>query len=175
MPELLPLRFLLLWLLHSGVTLAWATKSTLASVKAWSRNDPVEHLGLTVQHGCPVCLPAALRPTSCELSQAVSGLRGNMEAHEAILLSVVLPKLLWSAPLVPAVERKLDTSFLRACRGRCTWWCKGRVWADHVTLHPRFAGAVRCLTSVAACTRIACLPHTACLCEASRLGFVPLR
>ncbi|CAE7462623.1 CIPK25 [Symbiodinium microadriaticum] len=110
MPELLPLRFLLLWLLHSGVTLAWATKSTLVSVKALSRNDPVEHLGLTVQHRCPVCLPAALRPTSCELSQAVSGFRGNMEAHEAILLSVVLPKLLWSAPLVPAVERKLVTS-----------------------------------------------------------------
>ena len=68
-----------------------------------------------------------------------------MEAHEAILLAVVLPKLLWSAPLVPAVEQRLVDSFLRTCRGRCTWWCKGQVWADHVTLHPRFACAVRCL------------------------------
>ena len=118
-------------------------KEHLGKRQTWTKNDSVEHLGLTVQHGVP-SLPAGRASTDllCELAQAVSGLPGNMEA---ILLAVVLPKLLWSAPLVPAVEQRLVDSFLRACRGRCTWWCKGRVWADHVTLHPRFACAVKCL------------------------------
>ena len=121
-------------------------KEHLSKRQTWTKNDSVEHLGLTVQHGVP-SLPAGRASTDllCELAQAVSGLPGNMEAHEAILLAVVLPKLLWSAPLVPAVEQRLVDCFLRACRGRCTWWCRGRVWADHVTLHPRFACAVKCL------------------------------
>ena len=88
-------------------------KEHLGKRQTWTKNDSVEHLGLTVQHGVP-SLPAGRASTDllCELAQAVSGLPGNMEA---ILLAVVLPKLLWSAPLVPAVEQRLvDSSCGRA-------------------------------------------------------------
>ena len=86
----------------------------------------------------------------CSLASGVEFLPGRMEVREQLLLGLVMPKLLWSAPLVPEIPNTVVSAFFKAMRGHMTWWCKGRVWADHITLHPQFAPAIRCLVTAVA-------------------------
>ena len=111
----------------------WASKSSLASVKragttpssTWdARSIP------TRPTGHARAFANRLRPP---------GPPGNNGGARSHALSVVPPRLLWSKLLVPAVERKPVNSFLRACRGSCTW-------RPRYFVHPRYACAVRRLT-----------------------------
>ena len=111
----------------------------------------VEHLGIKALHGraelpeLRVCFDQI-----CSLASGVELLPGRMEVREQLLLGLVMPKLLWSAPLVPEIPNTVMSAFFKAMRGHVTWWCKGRVWADHITLHPQFAPVIRCLVTAAA-------------------------
>ena len=106
----------------------------------------VEHLGITTAPGSSVFPELRVaEPQLCSLASAVTCLPGGMAVSERLLQGLVLPKLLWSAPLTPKLSPAVTEAFYRAIRGPCTWWCKGRVWADRVTLHPEFAAAFRCL------------------------------
>ena len=71
-----------------------------------------------------------------------------MAVKECLLLGLVLPKVTWAAPLVPAVGLQTAKAFYR---GPCTRWCKGRVWADCFNVHPQLAAAVLCLRRTAGC------------------------
>ena len=123
--------------------------------QVWSQADrraggEVEHLGITARPGCSV-LPQ-LRVSAedlCELAGQVELLPGGAEVKAGILAGIVLPKLLWAAPLMPEVPEKVVKAFFHAFRGRNTWWCQGRVWADSIHTHPQLAAAIRCLKTAA--------------------------
>ena len=51
--------------------------------------------------------------------------------------------------LVPTVTSKVGLACYVTIPGSCCWWCQGRMWADHIQLHPVFATAVRCLLAAA--------------------------
>ena len=109
---------------------------------SWS--DPrlglVEHMGKR-HEWCRACSELL-----CDLARAVGGLPGSMETRER-LLSLVLPKITWASPLLPQVPDSVVKAFFLACRSSCSWWCKGRVWADHITFHPQYATAIKRLTA----------------------------
>ena len=123
--------------------------------QVWSQADrraggEVEHLGITARPGCSV-LPQ-LRVSAedlCELAGQVELLPGGAGVKAGILAGIVLPKLLWAAPLMPEVPEKVVKAFFHAFRGRNTWWCQGRVWADSIHTHPQLAAAIRCLKTAA--------------------------
>ena len=106
----------------------------------------VEHLGITTAPG-DTRLPSARSSEDdlCHLAAAVKCLPGGILVRERLLAGLVLPKVLWSAPLAPADSAEVAKAFLRSIRGPCTWWCKGRIWADRISLHPQFAAAFACL------------------------------
>ncbi|CAE7859390.1 hypothetical protein AK812_SmicGene28126 [Symbiodinium microadriaticum] len=54
----------------------------------------------------------------CDLAAGVELLPGRMEVREQLLLGLVLPKLLWSAPLVPEIPDEVVSAFF---------------WGGHVT------------------------------------------
>ncbi|CAE7386236.1 ABCC2, partial [Symbiodinium necroappetens] len=97
----------------------------------------------------------------CEFACAVGGLPGSMETREQLLLSLVLPKITWAMPLLPQVPDSVVKAFFLACRSSCSWWCKGRVRADHITLHPQYATAIKCLTAASRQVARACPVLTA--------------
>ena len=80
---------------------------------------------------------------------------------EQLLLSLVLPRITWATPLLPQVPDSVVKAFFLACRSSCSWWCKGRVWADHITLHPQYATAIKCLTAASRQVARACPVLTA--------------
>ena len=131
--------------------------------QVWDRQDPgrdhrVEHLGIKALHKraelpeLRVCFDQV-----CSLASGVELLPGRMEVREHLLLGLVMPKLLWSAPLVPEIPNTVVSAFFKAMRGHVTWWCKGRVWADHITLHPQFAASSLLLPTRDPCPR--CCEH----------------
>ena len=106
----------------------------------------VEHLGIaTVPGDTSVPAVRSSEDDLCHLAAAVKCLPGGILVRERLLAGLVLPKVLWSAPLVPAVSAEVAKAFFRSIRGPCTWWCKGRIWADRISLHPQFAAAFACL------------------------------
>ena len=108
----------------------------------------VEHLGITTAPNSRVFPELHVsEPQVCSLAAAITCLPGGMAVCERLLQGLVLPKLLWSAPLTPKLSPAVTEAFYRAIRGPCTWWCKGRVWADRVSLHPEFAAAICCLAA----------------------------
>ncbi|CAE7481336.1 NRT2.5 [Symbiodinium sp. KB8] len=125
--------------------------------QVWDRSlradcPPVEHLGVFAvpeQHALPEV--RVHEDEVCQLADAVAGLPGGMEVKERLLLGIVLAKITWAAPLVPAVSLQTAKAFYRAMRGPCTWWCQGRVWADCINVHPQLAAAVLCLRRTAGC------------------------
>ena len=91
----------------------------------------VEHLGITTVPG-ERSLPRVRSSEDdlCHLAAAVKCLPGGIPVRERLLAGLVLPKVLWSAPLVPADSAEVSKAFFRSIRGPCTWWCQGRIWAD---------------------------------------------
>ena len=71
---------------------------------------------------------------------------GGQEVREKLLVSFIVPKWRWAAPLAEAPP----ASFVRTVeqvvrRSASTWWCKGRWWADRVLVHPVLGTAVQAL------------------------------
>ena len=134
----------------------------------------VEHLGVKSLHGRPVVLQirawaAAILPlvsNSCPgaCQGAAPPRRGDAEGGVVRLLVPEVKK--WCRPALGL----FGVMLFRGARQ-----CMGRVWANHITLHPKFAAAVRCLVTAAAhvgqvsAVLRACISHHA---QVLGLGFV---
>ena len=68
------------------------------------------------------------------------------EVREKLLVSFVVPKWRWAAPLAEAppvsLVRKVEQA-VRKIASMC--WCRGRWWADRVLAHPQLGTAVQAL------------------------------
>ncbi|CAE7249168.1 NRT2.1 [Symbiodinium sp. CCMP2592] len=75
----------------------------------------VEHLGITTAPGSQVVPELRVsEPQFCSLASAVTCLPGGMAVTERLLQGLVLPKLLWSAPLTPKLSPAVTEAFYRA-------------------------------------------------------------
>ena len=101
----------------------------------------VEHLGITTAPGSSVFPELRVAELQlCSLASAVTCLPGGMAVSERLLQGLVLPKLLWSAPLTPKLSPAVTEAFYRAIRGPCTWWCKGYTSSRVCRGFPLFRG-----------------------------------
>ena len=134
-------------------------KRQMWSCGAGGGRGAVEHLGITTCPGYSI-LPE-LRVAAddlCALAAQVQLLPGGAEVKLSLLAGIVMPKLLWAAPLMPEVPEKVVKAFFYAFRGHNTWWCRARVWADSIHCHPKYAAAVRCLRTAAGFASHVCNP-----------------
>ena len=78
-----------------------------------------------------------------EVARRLAILPGGMEVRERLAIAFVAPKWRWAVPLLEPVPGDVADELRKAIlRSACTWWCRGRWWADRVLLHPRLGGAV---------------------------------
>ena len=125
--------------------------------QTWSRQSgrvgcSVEHLGITTSPGYSVLPQLRVGADDlCTLAAQVQLLPGGADVKQGLLAGIVLPKLLWAAPLMPEVPERVVKAFFHAFRGHNTWWCQARVWADSIHCHPKYAAAIRCLKTAAHC------------------------
>ena len=107
--------------------------------QTWSRQSgrvgcSVEHLGITTSPGYSVLPQLRVGADDlCTLAAQVQLLPGGADVKQGLLAGIVLPKLLWAAPLMPEVPERVVKAFFHAFRGHNTWWCQARVWADSST------------------------------------------
>ena len=69
---------------------------------------------------------------------------GGQGTRTKVAQMFLAPKWLWAAPLLAAPPLALASHVMRAIiESGCTWWCKGRWWADRIELHPSLGMAIR--------------------------------
>ena len=70
----------------------------------------------------------------------ISTIRGPRETRCKLLVAYAKPLWNWCSPVfaLPPMETVKNT-MKALIRSHCRWWCKGRFWAQHIGLHPRYS------------------------------------
>ena len=146
----------------------------------WKTGRSAEHLGLQLQLGyvvgtkgpCPLPTPRGGWDCITDLAKRLFVLPGGFEVRAGITAACIIPKFCWAAPFLeqppPAVATTVASALLRTS---CTWWCRARMWAANVTVHPNLALAIRALKAAVDLPRSTML-KAAVQCHAARLQLV---
>lgn len=124
--------------------------SNVGKMQEWAADESCEHLGLRLcGGGGPVrAVPRDGWAPFLEACARLSLLPTGGRTREVLYAVFVLPKLRWAAPLLYDVPEEVVTAIWRALtRTRCTWWCRGRFFADRLELHPRLGLSVAALAA----------------------------
>jgi hypothetical protein len=123
-------------------------KENVGKRQRWRAPAVVEHLGLLVSldaQGMPVTIvPRDGWPQ--QAADQVRTLPGTVALRRQVVVSMILPKYLWAAPLVQPPPADAERGIFRSVvRSSVTWWCRHRWAASHFQLHPTLSWAVRTL------------------------------
>ena len=124
----------------------------------WSHSDPpplqgfpLEHLGLRHNPGRPDQLTQVRDPDKAP--DAISRLGrcpGGIPMRCRLATAFINPLFDWASPLLPPGSADDVTRLFQALtNAKATWWCKNRLWCQHIDLHPKFAVAIRGLCNAA--------------------------
>ncbi|CAE7820211.1 unnamed protein product, partial [Symbiodinium necroappetens] len=137
----------------------------------WQAAESVEHLGLRLS-------PATLEPPHLragwgpvlDLIALLPRLPGGFAIRANAARVFIKPMWEWPLPLLQSPPWDVTLRIQRALLCSCsTWWCRARVFADHVDLQPQYGSAVAALTRAAA---LPCTPQLLACVEvhAAQLG-----
>ena len=120
----------------------------------WTKHttDPIEHLGLAVIPGNPnaAILPRGGWERLYTTISRIGSLPGSARVRENLIAAYAKPLWSWPLPLVTFPPDDVAHKIFRAVlRSGCTWWCRGRWWAQRVQLHPLYSGLLTTLKRVA--------------------------
>ena len=121
----------------------------------WSCDDllpkEIEHLGILA---CPTDPSADIVPRQKweKLTTAIAILNtvpGSHIVRIRLAYVYVRPLWLWASPVTVAPPAPVAKSLATAIwRTGCTWWCMGRWWAQHVSLHPLYSTSLQAFKKV---------------------------
>jgi hypothetical protein len=117
----------------------------------WADEDLVEHLGLLIEgDGQATHGPALPRDDGEGIKLSLGRLAripGSIETRAKLVAIFIAAKWSWACPLTKLPDLwVLESVFQAVLQTRCTWWCKGRFFAERLNIHPRASVAVRTLT-----------------------------
>ena len=134
--------------------------------------QPVEHLGLRAAgwevggQGVALAAPRDGWGLVRLLAEGLAVIPCGMEIREQAAAMFLNPKARRALPLVEPPPQDLAKCLWKAITAkRCTWWCQGRFWLEHVQLHPVLGAAVQALKAGA---KVAAWAHSHMLQAAAR-------
>ena len=119
-------------------------EENVAKRQTWSHEDSVEHLGIIVKPNvsAPAKPRAGWEPVSA-VARRLFEVPGSIEVRTRIAGVFLRPAYQWAASLMEAPPRALIREIQHSItKSACTWWCRGRFWADRIMLHPLLGTAV---------------------------------
>ena len=110
-------------------------------LQIWRRGEKkrIEHIGVSCVPDDPQepILPRDGWGKLQATIRAIGGLPGSAKVREGLIAAYAKPLWGWAAPLFALPPKQTSHDIMRAClRSGCTWWCRGRWWADRAEIHP---------------------------------------
>ncbi|CAK0911065.1 unnamed protein product, partial [Prorocentrum cordatum] len=102
----------------------------------------IEHIGIEAAPDNPA-IPTTPAGRWKKLYAAIETLRsipGSSKTRLRAVEAYVKPLWLWCTPVFVAPPTDMASKLMSAIlRTRCTWWCRGRLWALHIGHHPLYS------------------------------------
>ena len=137
-----------LWSTRQRSTPRSRCKKILKKRQRWGPQhaDRIEHLGLSL---CPAMPLESIEPRHgwnpvLDVIARLGELPGSAPVRERLAIAFVRPHFTWAAPLLQPPPEECAKALMKSIlRTKCSWYCRGRWWADRVHVHPSFAAGLQ--------------------------------
>jgi hypothetical protein len=139
--------------LTSRIDSAIGCKENVKKRQVWEAEQTAEHLGVRAAANSSLARPPLPKPRDgwqaiADSTKALATIPGGRENREKLCAIAVVSKYRWAAPFVERPPKSLvEDTFRALIDSKCTWWDKGRFWAERLHLHPIVGTALQAIKS----------------------------